>query len=75
MKNLIFILAMFLLASCSKDEENCKCDVEVAIVSDANGIEGRYTIVSVPSDCNNEVNFDALNLPSNHWFVKTKNCN
>ena len=82
MRNLILILGMLILASCSKDDNSCKCDVEIIVVSGSAGVTDSYTIIDVPNTCdsqfNNSDNFDVFreqqNLPSNHWFRKVKNC-
>jgi hypothetical protein len=77
MKKLVLVLAIATLVSCTKDEVECNCDVSVIVVDGAVGITGRYTITNVPSDCGSGIvdwNSIRQDLPSNHWFERTLNC-
>ena len=69
MKTKVTILILGLLAfGCSKDENECSCDVEMTIDGTST-----YTVTNVPSDCNGNVDKNDLN--PNHFFLRTKNCN
>ena len=79
MKTIKLLLLALLISTigCSKEDqenESCNCDVDV-IIANPSGDTPTYTITNVPSDCNGNVEFDKLNLPENHWFQNTKNCN
>lgn len=52
MKKLLLIL-FIVLTSCSKDEQDCKCDMKV-YVSDGN-TTNYYILTGAPSDCNGNV--------------------
>lgn len=71
---LIGIAICVFLISCSKEEVECNCDVEIVVVDPNEGAVGYYTITNVPSDCKDGVDVDELDLQENHWFQRTKNC-
>jgi hypothetical protein len=72
------ILLAIILIGCSKDEDinQCSCDLNIIIVDPTIGITGRYTIDNVPSDCNDNVDWQTIrqDLPSNHWLENVSNC-
>ena len=73
MKKLLILGMVLGLVSCEKDA-NCECDAKVIIVDGDLGQIGKYTVVGVPSDCEGGVDRDILNLPSDHWYIGTENC-
>ena len=73
MRTTTFFLLALLFLGCSKDEQDCKCDVKVVIAAPTGPLT-YYTVTGVPSDCNGNVDFKSLELPSNHWYQGTVNC-
>lgn len=76
-KLLVVLLAT--LVSCSKDTQECKCDIEIIIVVGGSvGTTGGYTITGVPKPCDEDFDWQTYrvenNMPSNHWFQRTVNC-
>ena len=76
MRKLLLLSVAFIMLNCSKEDQDCNCDVKVIIVDGAIGVTGSYTITNVPSDCEGNVDWQTLrqDKPDNHWFNGTTNC-
>lgn len=68
MKQLLILLALTFLISCSKDDVECKCDLKVT--TDGTGY---YYVTGVPTDCNG--NYDKpSSIPQDHFIIGLVNC-
>lgn len=69
MKKLFILTVAFCsFISCSKDDVECKCDLEVTIDGTSS-----YYVTGVPTDCNG--NYDRpSNVPPEHFIIGLVNC-
>lgn len=71
MRNYLILALMFLmtfLASCEKEEVECKCDLKVTIDGD-----GYYWVNGIPTDCNGNYEVPS-GVPPEHFIIGLENC-
>lgn len=68
MKQLLILLSLTFLTSCSKDDIECKCDLKVTIDG-----TGYYYVSGVSTDCNGNY-VRPSSIPQDHFIIGLVNC-
>lgn len=61
-------LVVLLVVSCSKDNNECKCELEVSIDGSSS-----YFVQNVPTDCDGGFERPPQ-VPQNHFMLGLRNC-